>query len=322
MLRTKYSEEIEKQMKAYFDTLNEKDRRGYAAIEAMKLGHGGQNYISSVLGCHFQTVMAGINEITNGIETPENRIRKPGGGKKKIIETVENIDEVFFEILKDHTARSPMDKEIKWTNLSLKEISKAFESKSMNITPHVVKQLLKKHGFVERKMQKTVTMKDCKDRNEQFEKIQYFTNWIRKSSIHYDFKHLTEKYFEIGMKLNDFSIQLEKYCNIIRLFRNQKTVGTVVFFLVLQDPSPVRLEPLKKISVDIDPICIISNISRAPASKPDRVYLHRYQPFLFVNPEFDMQRKISQLSIPQLCSFIYLLQQFKGFFQIFFDGLF
>ena len=40
MLRTKYSEEIEKQMKAYFDTLNEKDRRGYAAIEAMKLGHG------------------------------------------------------------------------------------------------------------------------------------------------------------------------------------------------------------------------------------------------------------------------------------------
>jgi len=28
---------------------------------------------------------------------------------------------------------------------------------------------------------------------------------------HYDFKHLTEKYFEIGMKLNDFSIQLVKY---------------------------------------------------------------------------------------------------------------
>src|SRR5674536_255914 len=30
---------------------------------------------------------------------------------------------------------------------------------------------------------------------------------------HYDFKHLTEKYFEIGMKLNDFSIQLVKYCS-------------------------------------------------------------------------------------------------------------
>ena len=29
---------------------------------------------------------------------------------------------------------------------------------------------------------------------------------------HYDFKHLTEKYFEIGMKLDDFRIQLVKYC--------------------------------------------------------------------------------------------------------------
>ncbi len=28
----------------------------------------------------------------------------------------------------------------------------------MNIIPHVVKQLLKKHGFVERKMQKAVTI--------------------------------------------------------------------------------------------------------------------------------------------------------------------
>ena len=170
-LRIKYSEEIETQMKAFYDSLNEKDRRRYAAIEAMKLGHGGQIYISNVLGCHFQTVMAGINEITNGTETPDGRIRKPGGGKKKIIDTVENIDDVFFEILKDHTAGSPMDKKIKWTNLSLKDISKAFESKGMNITPHVVKQLLKKHGFVKRKMQKAVTMKDSKDRNEQFERI-------------------------------------------------------------------------------------------------------------------------------------------------------
>jgi hypothetical protein len=125
--------------------------------------------------------MAGIDEIRNGTETPEDRIRKPGGGKKKIIDTVENIDEVFFEILKDHTAGSPMDKELKWTNLNRKEISKAFKSRGMNITPHVVKQLLKKHGFVERKMQKAVTMKDCKDRNEQFERIQELREEYSKS---------------------------------------------------------------------------------------------------------------------------------------------
>jgi hypothetical protein len=87
----KYSEEIEQKMKAFFDTLNEKNKRQYAGIEAIKLGHGGQKYISSVLGCHSQTVMAGINEITNGTDIPEERIRKPGGGRKKIIETEENM---------------------------------------------------------------------------------------------------------------------------------------------------------------------------------------------------------------------------------------
>jgi len=38
---------------------------------------------------------------------------------------------------------------------------------------------------------------------------------------HYDFKHLTEKYFEIGMKLNDFSIQLVKYCSTIMRWVHQ-----------------------------------------------------------------------------------------------------
>jgi len=176
-----YPEEIEQKMRAFFETLNEKARRGYAGIEAIKLGHGGQKYISNVLGCHPQTVMVGIDEITNGTETPEKRIRKLGGGRKKKIETEENIDEVFFEILKHHTAGSPMDDKIKWTNLSPKEISKAFELKGMNISPYVVKQLLKKHGFVERKMQKTVTMKDCEDRNEQFERISELIDEYSKS---------------------------------------------------------------------------------------------------------------------------------------------
>ena len=42
MLHIKYSEEIEQLMKAFFETLNEKGRRRYTAIEAIKLGHGGQ----------------------------------------------------------------------------------------------------------------------------------------------------------------------------------------------------------------------------------------------------------------------------------------
>jgi hypothetical protein len=65
-----------------------------------------------------------------------------------------------------------MDSTKKWTNLKRREISKAFSERGMKVSVHVVKQLLKKHGYVKRKMQKTRTMKETKNRNEQFEKIQ------------------------------------------------------------------------------------------------------------------------------------------------------
>jgi hypothetical protein len=37
----RYSVKVESQMRAYYESLNEKDRRRYAGIEATKLGHGG-----------------------------------------------------------------------------------------------------------------------------------------------------------------------------------------------------------------------------------------------------------------------------------------
>jgi len=171
MLLIKYSDEVKITMKRFYGTLSEKDKRRYAAIEAIKLGYGGQKYICEILNCNTDTVKLGVEEFKNGIDDDEIRMRKPGGGKKKIIETVENIDEVFHEILKDNTAGSPIDKEIKWTNLTLVEISKAFKAKGMNVSEFVAKQLLAKHGFVVRKMQKAVTMKETTDRNEQFERI-------------------------------------------------------------------------------------------------------------------------------------------------------
>jgi hypothetical protein len=167
----KYSREVEEAMKNFYAMLSEKDRRRYAAIEALKLGHGGQKYICEVLGCDAGTVKRGSEELENGSEVPKERIRETGGGAKKVIDKIENIDEMFLEILKDETAGSPMDETIKWTNLGQSALSKAFAERGYNISEHVVKQLLKKHHYVKRKMHKTKTVKEAEQRNEQFENI-------------------------------------------------------------------------------------------------------------------------------------------------------
>lgn len=150
----KYPPQIEDRMKNFYASLNERDKRRYAAIEAKKLGYGGIVYITRVLNCNFRTIKLGMKELDASNEMQNNRIRRPGGGKKRYLDTIKNIDDVFLEVLKDHTAGDPMNKNIYWTNLTQKEISNRMKKKSVNISVVVVKQLLKKHGYVKRKAQK------------------------------------------------------------------------------------------------------------------------------------------------------------------------
>lgn len=162
-----YSIKIVTMMKKYYDSLLECDRRRYAAIETIKLGHGGQKYICMILGCDPDTIIKGIAELTGDEVLLQDRIRLPGGGRKKIIETVKNIDELFMEILRDYTAGSPME-DIKWTNLNKRQIVEAFAEKGVNLSEDIVDQLLIKHNFSKRQAYKNETYKDVEGRDKQF----------------------------------------------------------------------------------------------------------------------------------------------------------
>ena len=78
-----YSPEIEQAMQKYAATLNEKDRRRYAAIEALKLPHGGLRYIAHLLKCSVKTVRSGLVNHLGGLpdqrETPAVRRRRTQG---------------------------------------------------------------------------------------------------------------------------------------------------------------------------------------------------------------------------------------------------
>lgn len=58
-----YTKQVERLMRRLYFSLSEKDQRHYAAIEAMKIGHGGINYIANLFGCCRQTVATGIDEL-------------------------------------------------------------------------------------------------------------------------------------------------------------------------------------------------------------------------------------------------------------------
>ena len=74
-----YSTELERQMSRLYDSLSERDRRRYAAVEVAKLGHGGIEYISRVLGRDRKTIQHGISEMESADELETQRQRKKGG---------------------------------------------------------------------------------------------------------------------------------------------------------------------------------------------------------------------------------------------------
>ena len=73
-----YSPEIEHAMRLFHDSLSEKDRRRYAAIEAAKLDHGGMSYIAFVLGCDPKTIRQGQVDLDHLPDGLGDRVRKKG----------------------------------------------------------------------------------------------------------------------------------------------------------------------------------------------------------------------------------------------------
>jgi len=69
--------------------MNERMRRLWTSAEAQLIGRGGITLVSKATGVAHTTIRRGIRELTEQPEggLPQSRIRRPGGGRKKIIET-------------------------------------------------------------------------------------------------------------------------------------------------------------------------------------------------------------------------------------------
>jgi len=77
-----YHKDVERFMKRFYDSLSEKDRRAYAAIEAAKLGHGGIKYLAKLFGCDPKTIRHGQQDLEILPPFIPGKIRKKGAGAK------------------------------------------------------------------------------------------------------------------------------------------------------------------------------------------------------------------------------------------------
>ena len=75
-----YSAAVERQMVLLYESLSEKDRRRYAAVEAAKLGYGGTQYIATLFHCDPETIRHGSCDLQLlPADEAAGRVRKKGG---------------------------------------------------------------------------------------------------------------------------------------------------------------------------------------------------------------------------------------------------
>jgi hypothetical protein len=161
-------------MRSFYRSLRENDRRVYAAVEAAKLGHGGVEYIAAVLGIDPKTIRRGQRDLEDLPDRPGPRVRKPGGGPQRKLDEDPKIDADFRTVLVEHTAGSPTEESLIWTNLTKTEIVDLMQECGSYISVHIVDQLLDQHGFHRRKALRMQPLCRHPDRNAQFEVIARF----------------------------------------------------------------------------------------------------------------------------------------------------
>ena len=66
--------------------MNERVRRQWAAVEATALGRGGIATVARATGLARNTIVAGVRELGCSQGDPGERIRRPGGGRRALVE--------------------------------------------------------------------------------------------------------------------------------------------------------------------------------------------------------------------------------------------
>ncbi len=74
--------EVHHRINLLMSRLDEQQRRWYAAVESVNIGHGGDRWLSLITGLHVDTIRRGREELADSLASrPADRVRLRGGGR-------------------------------------------------------------------------------------------------------------------------------------------------------------------------------------------------------------------------------------------------
>ena len=160
----------------YLDTLDELHYRLFIATRADSLGKHGVSLVSNAIHVDRKTVYRGLHDLKCCNIPEDGRVRKVGGGPKRVLNEHPEYLDIFDELVESHTAGLPQDDTVRWLDLNVSQIQDKFKDRSISVSEYIVRQMLKQRNYKRRSCKKAKTLKEVEDRDAQFKKIKSITH--------------------------------------------------------------------------------------------------------------------------------------------------
>ena len=161
---------LRRKLTGIWGLLDERTRRLVAANEAKSLGYGGVRAVQLACGLSRVTIAKGIRELTDGSALPSGRVRRAGGGRKRITVRDPGLLSALEHLIESGTRGDP-ESPLRWICKSTRTLAKELARVHHPICAVKVGQLLHDQHFSLQSNRKTEEGTNHPDRDAQFRHI-------------------------------------------------------------------------------------------------------------------------------------------------------
>jgi hypothetical protein len=174
-------ERIRRKFSTLAPVLDERSRRQWAAAEALELAWGGVTSVAAATGLSRTTIAAGIADLQRQADgaAPSPGIRRPGGGRKHLIDTDLTLWEAVDALI-DPVTRGDPESPLRWTCKSTRRLAAELTRQGHPICDRTVAAVLVEMGYSLQANRKTREGGQHPDRNAQFDYINTHVRRLQK----------------------------------------------------------------------------------------------------------------------------------------------
>ena len=163
--------ELRLKLASVLPLMNELQRRIVVAAEARAYGRGGVQTLAQITGMSRQTIYRGLQELLAKRKKPSGRIRRPGGGRKRLRDQYPRLVETLERLI-EPTVRGDPQTLLRWTCKSVRNLEAELEREGYTVSYRTIANLLHAQEYTLQANRKSREgQEDHPDRDAQFRYI-------------------------------------------------------------------------------------------------------------------------------------------------------